>query len=86
MSLLAELRVVQLGGGMAAAVCGRLFADVGADVACVGPDVSTHLAVHLNHRKILVSNNAAARNAITTAELIVAEGRRAGSSRPVIRQ
>ena len=30
MSLLTELRVVQIGGGLAAAVCGRLFADVGA--------------------------------------------------------
>src|SRR5215467_15328918 len=75
MSLLAGLRVVQLGGGMAAAVCGRLFADVGTDVACVGPDVSTPLAVHLNYRKRLVSDDAAVRNAITTAELIVAEGR-----------
>src|SRR5215470_18294420 len=74
MSLLAELRVVQLGGGMAAAVCGRLLADVGADVACVGPDVSTLLAVHLNYRKRLVSDDAAVRNAIETAELIVAEG------------
>ena len=74
MSLLAGLRVVQLGGGMAAAVCGRLFADVGADVACVGPDVSTFLAVHLNYRKRLVSNNAAARDAITAGELIVAAG------------
>src|SRR5215831_8002860 len=74
MWLLAGLRVVQLGGGMAAAVCGRLFADVGADVACVGPDVSTFLAVHLNYRKRLVSNNAAARDAITAGELIVAAG------------
>src|SRR5215469_11186359 len=74
MWLLAGLRVVQLGGGMAAAVCGRLFADVGTDVACVGPDVSTLLAVHLNYRKRLVSDDAAVRNAIETAELIVAEG------------
>jgi crotonobetainyl-CoA:carnitine CoA-transferase CaiB-like acyl-CoA transferase len=75
MSLLAGLRVVQFGGGMAAAVCGRLFADVGADVACVDPDVSTFLAVHLNYRKRLVSNDEAARDAIAAAELIVAEGR-----------
>src|SRR5215472_16592471 len=76
MSLLAGLRVVQLGSGMAAAVCGRLFADVGADVACVDPDVSTFLAVHLNYRKRLVSDAAAVRNAVETAELMIAEGRR----------
>src|SRR5215471_3141869 len=76
MSLLAELRTVQLGGGLAAAVCGRLLADVGAEVVCIGPEAPTPLAVHLNHRKRLVSNDAAARDAITAAELIVAEGPR----------
>ena len=30
MALLSGFRVVQLGPGLAAAVCGRLFADVGA--------------------------------------------------------
>ena len=74
MSLLAGLRVVQLGGGTAAAVCGRLLADVGADVVSIGLDVLTPLAVHLNYRKRLVSNNAAARDAITAGELIVASG------------
>src|SRR5215469_11088531 len=75
MSLLAGLRIVQLGGGMAAAVCGRLLADVGADVACVDPGVSTDLTAYLNHRKRLVSNDEAARDAIAAAKLIVAEGR-----------
>ena len=75
MSLLAELRTVQLGGGLAAAVCGRLLADVGANVACVGPDVSTDLTAYLNHRKRIVFNDAAARDVIAAAELIVAEGR-----------
>jgi crotonobetainyl-CoA:carnitine CoA-transferase CaiB-like acyl-CoA transferase len=75
MSLLAGLRVVQLGRELAAAVCGRLLADVGADVACVGPDVSTDLTAYLNDRKRLVSNDAAACDAIETGELIVTEGR-----------
>ncbi len=44
MSILAGLEVAQLGGGLAAAVCGRLFADVGARVRCVDPDTSTPLA------------------------------------------
>jgi len=75
MSLLAGLRVVQLGCELAPAVCGRLLADVGADVACVGPDVSTDLTAYLNHRKRIVFNDAAARDVIAAAELIVAEGR-----------
>src|SRR6516164_5076975 len=33
MSLLAGFRVVEIGEGLAAAVCGRLFADVGVDPA-----------------------------------------------------
>ena len=35
MALLTDLRVVQLGAGLSAAVCGRLMADLGARVACV---------------------------------------------------
>jgi crotonobetainyl-CoA:carnitine CoA-transferase CaiB-like acyl-CoA transferase len=69
MSLLAGFRVVQIGRGLAAAVCGRLLADVGADVACIDPDRSTPLAAHLNHAKPDV-----ARDALATAELIVCQG------------
>ena len=76
MSLLAGFRVVQLGRGLAAAVCGRLFADIGADVVCVDPDLSTHLAAYLNHRKpVAPSDPAAVRDAIEAGELIVAQGR-----------
>jgi crotonobetainyl-CoA:carnitine CoA-transferase CaiB-like acyl-CoA transferase len=76
MSLLAGFRVVQLGDGLAAAVCGRLLADVGADVACAGSDISTYLELYLNHGKaVLPSDRAAVRNAIAAAELIVVEGR-----------
>ena len=76
MSLLAGLEVVQIGDGLAAAVCGRLFADVGARVTCLDPDNATPLARHLNHGKTILSGDpAAARAAIAGADLVVCEGR-----------
>jgi crotonobetainyl-CoA:carnitine CoA-transferase CaiB-like acyl-CoA transferase len=72
MRLLGGFRVVQIGGGLAAAVCGRLLADVGADVSCVDPDKSTPLADYLNHGK--TTDPVATRGALTTADLIVCEG------------
>lgn len=51
MALLAGLRVFQTGSGMAAAVCGRAFADLGAEVYCEGADRSTPLAAYLNDGK-----------------------------------
>ena len=51
MTLLAGLNIVQLGDGPAAAVCGRLFADIGATVTTIGADHSTPLAEYLNHAK-----------------------------------
>ncbi len=74
MSLLAGLRVVQLGGGLAAAVCGRLLADVGAQVDCVDPDAATPLAQHLNHGKSVAAGKGAARAAIAAADMVVCEG------------
>jgi crotonobetainyl-CoA:carnitine CoA-transferase CaiB-like acyl-CoA transferase len=73
MSLLAGFRVVQLGGGLAAAVSGRLLADVGADVSCIDADNSAPLADYLNHGKGVVIDDPAA--ALSAAELIVCEGR-----------
>ena len=76
MSLLQGLRVVQIGNGLAAAVCGRLLADLGANVCCLGPDVSTPLAAYLDYGKSVVANDpAAARNAIAAGDLIVCESR-----------
>jgi crotonobetainyl-CoA:carnitine CoA-transferase CaiB-like acyl-CoA transferase len=77
MSLLTDLNVAQIGGGLAAAVCGRLFADVGAVVACIDPDAATTaLAGHLDWGKAVVDNTARARAAaISAADLIVCEGR-----------
>src|SRR4051794_16189473 len=76
MSLLQGLGVVQIGKGLAAAVCARLFADVGADVSCVDPDISTPFTAYLNDGKSLLANDTAARHgAIAAADLIVCEGR-----------
>jgi crotonobetainyl-CoA:carnitine CoA-transferase CaiB-like acyl-CoA transferase len=72
MALLSGFRVTQLGPGLAAAVCGRLLSDVGADVACVDPDNATPLATYLNHGKPVI---AATGDAVAAAELIVVEGR-----------
>src|SRR5215472_8019969 len=75
MPLLIGFRIVQIGKGLAAAVCGRLLADVGADVTCIGADCSTHLAEYLNFGKTIVSDDTpAARAALAAAELIVCEG------------
>jgi crotonobetainyl-CoA:carnitine CoA-transferase CaiB-like acyl-CoA transferase len=71
MALLSGFRAVQLDPGLAAAVCGRLLADVGAEVACIYPDNSTSLAAYLNHGKTVV---AATDDVLAAADLIVTEG------------
>ena len=70
-SLLAGFRVTQLGSGMAAAVAGRLFADLGAAVTCVGGDRSTPLLDYLNRGKCDDDPTIA----ISAADLIIVEGR-----------
>ncbi|HML09943.1 MAG TPA: CoA transferase [Stellaceae bacterium] len=50
-SLLDGFRMAQLGPGLAAAVAGRIFADIGAQVTCVDADRSTPLAEYLNSDK-----------------------------------
>jgi crotonobetainyl-CoA:carnitine CoA-transferase CaiB-like acyl-CoA transferase len=72
MSLLAGFRVAQLGDGLAPAVTGRLFADLGAEVSCIEADRSTLLAEYLNGGKAECDDAA-----IATADLIVVEGRAA---------
>jgi crotonobetainyl-CoA:carnitine CoA-transferase CaiB-like acyl-CoA transferase len=72
MSLLAGFRVVEIGEGSAAAVCGRLLADVGADVACIDPENSTPLADYLSHGKKIVAGDPV--GAFSAADLIVCEG------------
>src|SRR6187551_1536619 len=51
MTLLSRFNVVQIGGGAAATVCGRLLADVGAQVVCIDPDAGTPLLACLNRGK-----------------------------------
>jgi crotonobetainyl-CoA:carnitine CoA-transferase CaiB-like acyl-CoA transferase len=76
MSVLTGLEVAQIGGGAAASVCGRLFADSGARVVCIDPATPTPLARHLDDGKTIVSGDPAmVRAAIAAADLIICEGR-----------
>ena len=67
--MLSGFHVAQLGSGLAAAVCGRLLADVGARVACTDPVDGTPLAAWLNHGKSRATDAD-----IADANLIVIEG------------
>jgi crotonobetainyl-CoA:carnitine CoA-transferase CaiB-like acyl-CoA transferase len=70
MTLLGGFNVVQIGGGPAAAVCGRMLADVGAHVTCIGADTSTVLLAHLNHGKAIAGDA----GSLANAHMIVREG------------
>ena len=61
MALLSGLNVAQVGAGLAVAVCGRMFADVGAAVFCLDPDLSPGLPAYLNAGKDVVTPDALAR-------------------------
>ena len=75
-AMLSGLEIVQLGRGLAAAVCGRLFADAGSSVVAVDPSLSSPLAIHLNGGKRIVCRDRAAMNlALAAANVIVCEGR-----------
>ena len=83
MTVLDGFRVVQIGPGLAAAACGRLFADVGAMVTRIDPDRSTPLAEHLN-------GGPDEGDDIVSADLIICEGspltlRRAGRDAETLR-
>ena len=67
--LLTEFRVAQLGPGLAAAIAGRIFADIGAEVSCVDADRASPLAEYLNLDK--AEGDAAA---LAAADVIVFEG------------
>ncbi len=69
MPLLTRFRVTQIGDGLAAAVAGRLFADVGASVTCTGAAPAAPLAEYLDHGKA-----GGGEPAIAAADLIVVEG------------
>jgi crotonobetainyl-CoA:carnitine CoA-transferase CaiB-like acyl-CoA transferase len=69
MTLLAGLRVAQLGPGTAAAVCGRLLADIGASVWCDAAEHATRLDTYLDQGKA-----AAGEDTLAAADLIICEG------------
>ena len=74
MTLLTGFKVLQIGRGSAAAVCGRLLADVGAQVTCVDPGAGSMLLDHLNHGKAVAVDAAQRRKGLAEAHLIVREG------------
>ncbi len=77
MKILAGLRVLQIGPGLGAAVCGRAFADAGATVGCIAADDATLLTVFLNHGKDCVAAACtpdALAEHVATAGLLIAEG------------
>jgi crotonobetainyl-CoA:carnitine CoA-transferase CaiB-like acyl-CoA transferase len=71
MELLTGLRVAQLGRGLAASVCGRLLADLGAELLCVAPRAGTPLREHLDGGKTVLANEG---QAVSQADLVVVEG------------
>jgi len=74
MALLANLEVLQIGPGLAAAVCTRLLADLGAHVSCIDQDSSSPLAAWLNHSKPVANTAEAEHAALGSARLIVRGG------------
>ncbi len=74
MTLLACFKVVQIGGGAAAAVCGRLLADVGAQVTCIEAGSGTLLLDTLNRGKAVAADATNRQHALAAAHLIVREG------------
>lgn len=72
MSLLSEFRVVQLGPGLAAAVCGRLLADAGAAVTCSDTQPASPVHRYLDHGKTRTDDPG---TALSSADLIIVQGR-----------
>jgi crotonobetainyl-CoA:carnitine CoA-transferase CaiB-like acyl-CoA transferase len=72
-SLLADFRVVQLGPGLAGAVCGRILSDLGASVVCTDLQAATPLQRYLNHQKEDLAASAE-HAALSAADLIIVEG------------
>jgi crotonobetainyl-CoA:carnitine CoA-transferase CaiB-like acyl-CoA transferase len=66
MVLLDGFRVAQMGRGLAAAVCGRMLADVGALVGRFDADVTAPLGAYLNHGD--------SEGTLAAADLIICEG------------
>ena len=74
MALLTGFKVLQIGGGAAAAVCGRLLADVGAHVTCIDPGAGTMLLTYLDRGKAVAVEATERRESLAAAHLIAREG------------
>lgn len=77
MTMLAGLGVLQIGPGLAAAVCGRAFADLGAHVRCLAADCASPFAAHLNAAKEDCGSRVDAENlrsSVAEVALIICEG------------
>ncbi|NKB55893.1 MAG: hypothetical protein GKS00_06115 [Alphaproteobacteria bacterium] len=77
MPLLTGMTVLQIGPGLAAAVCGRSFADLGATVECLAVDRSTPLAAYLNDGKQCTGDEIehdVLQNCVPKADLIICQG------------
>ena len=77
MTLLAGLNVLQVGPGVAAAVCGRAFADLDAHVRCLAADNASPFAAYLNDAKEDCGSRIGAENLrsfAADAALIICEG------------
>ena len=75
--MLNGLNVLQLGPGLAAAVAGRSFADLGADVRCLAATHTTPLSAWLDQPKTSIGDSIEAdllQQAVAAAELILCEG------------
>ncbi len=84
MSLLTGLRVAQIGPGLAAAVCGRVLADVGASVACQGADRATPLGIWANDGKADAADIGAADLIVTQDGPDHAQLRAANPTAPIV--
>ena len=73
MGLLNGLKMIQLGRGLAAAVGGRMFGDVGAEVLASDPDLDTPLAQYLNHGKSTIGQDELTA-VLAAAALVICEG------------
>jgi crotonobetainyl-CoA:carnitine CoA-transferase CaiB-like acyl-CoA transferase len=78
MALLTGFNVLQVGRGAAAAVCGRLLADVGAQVTCIDAGAGMMLLDYLNHGKAVAVDATERRKGLVAARLIVREAWAAG--------
>ena len=68
MSVLKGLTVLQVGAGLAAAVCGRIFADVGANVFSYEPAQGAPIAEHLNGGKTIACRENANRRTVAVSQ------------------